>query len=182
MKQCSKCGLAKDLFLFSKNAKTKDGLQNHCKVCKIEYQRNNANRAAVTRRYYEANKAECIARSITSQQKKREYYNAKMREWVAHNKERHLQKRRDYYAKNAAQDIERVRRRANRIRSAPLFIAEMAEVQGLHLFCQIFKGFEVDHIIPLNGKTVSGLHIPCNLQVLPISENRSKGNKFLEQL
>jgi hypothetical protein len=38
--------------------------------------------------------------------------------------------------------------------------------------------FEVDHIIPLQGKKVSGLHHEDNLQVIPKSLNRSKGNKW----
>lgn len=36
----------------------------------------------------------------------------------------------------------------------------------------------VDHIIPLRGKFVSGLHIENNLQLIPSSLNSSKGNCY----
>jgi hypothetical protein len=37
--------------------------------------------------------------------------------------------------------------------------------------------WHVDHIIPLNGKNISGLHTWNNLAVIPASINLSKGNK-----
>lgn len=39
--------------------------------------------------------------------------------------------------------------------------------------------YHVDHVIPLQGKTVSGLHVHYNLAVIPAIDNIKKGNRFL---
>ena len=183
MKTCTKCKQQKPLDLFSKNSKTKDGLQYHCKQCKLEYQRNNLNRNYVSAKYREANKELCNARSVASQAKNRQYYSAKMRDWSVRNRDHLLARRRAWYEENRALEIARKRKRAGRIQHdlALLSKAEQAEIQGMYDFCRIFPGFEVDHVVPLTHDLVCGMHVPWNLQVLPVSVNRSKGNKFVAE-
>lgn len=38
--------------------------------------------------------------------------------------------------------------------------------------------WHVDHVLPLQGELVSGLHVPTNLQVIPWFQNLSKANKY----
>ena len=144
-------------------------------------ERNRDKTRAAQQRYYKANKESCDAKVRVCQDKRRAHYIQNTVKWQKANREQYLAIRRRSYANNSAKEIERVRRRQGKIRHGELMMnqAERAEVQGLYDFCRLFKGFEVDHIIPLGGKTVSGLHVLTNLQVLPTKVNRSKGNKLL---
>lgn len=77
------------------------------------------------------------------------------------------------------------RRQAAKLQRTPKWLTEddhwiMLQAYELAALRTEMLGFvwHVDHIIPLRGKTVSGLHVPTNLQVIPGVENMRKLNKF----
>lgn len=74
----------------------------------------------------------------------------------------------DYLARNSL-------RRAKKLNATPDWV-DKEKLKIIYKECPV--GYHVDHIIPLQGQLVSGLHIPENLQYLPASENIVKSNKF----
>ena len=66
------------------------------------------------------------------------------------------------------------KRRTAKLQRTPKY-ADLKAIKQFYINCP--DGYEVDHIIPLQGKNVSGFHILENLQYLTEFENRSKGNK-----
>ncbi len=90
-------------------------------------------------------------------------------------------KRRDYYFAQAA------KRRAAKDQRTPNWLTHEHKAAILRVYSERARltketgvVHHVDHIVPLRGKNVSGLHVPWNLQVLTAKENLSKSNKFLE--
>jgi hypothetical protein len=67
------------------------------------------------------------------------------------------------------------KRRARKLKATPKW-ANLSYIKEIYLTCP--KGFHVDHIIPLQGKNVCGLHIENNLQYLTVLENTRKGNRY----
>jgi len=67
------------------------------------------------------------------------------------------------------------KRRADQINRTPSW-ADLKAIRSFYMNCP--EGYEVDHIVPLRGKMVSGLHVLGNLQYLPADENRRKRNLF----
>jgi hypothetical protein len=56
--------------------------------------------------------------------------------------------------------------------------ADLEKIKEIYLNCP--SGFHVDHIIPLQGRNVRGLHVENNLQYLLPLDNKVKSNKLLE--
>ena len=92
---------------------------------------------------------------------------------------RYIRKHPDAYTARAVASI------AKRAKRVPQWLTPddrwmMQEAYNLAKLRTKMFGFvwEVDHIIPLRGELVSGLHVPTNLQVIPKAENRSKRNHY----
>jgi len=117
--------------------------------------------------------------------------NKRTRKWYAGNKEAHKVLR-DTWRAEHIDEVHRYNdqwRRQNLGRMCAHIIAYNARkrkalppwadrdaIQRIYEQCP--PGHQVDHIIPLRGKTVSGLHVENNLQYLPGVENNKKGNRY----
>lgn len=55
--------------------------------------------------------------------------------------------------------------------------ADMNSIKEFYANCP--DGYHVDHILPLRGNNISGLHVLANLQYLKAEDNMKKGNKVL---
>jgi hypothetical protein len=64
--------------------------------------------------------------------------------------------------------------RAKKLQAMPKWV-NIIELYSIYNNCP--KGYHVDHIIPLSGKNICGLHVPWNLQYLPAVDNLKKSNK-----
>lgn len=66
-------------------------------------------------------------------------------------------------------------RRATKKQQTPTW-ANLDKIKEIYLNCP--KGYHVDHIVPLQGRLVSGLHVETNLQYLSASDNIRKYNHY----
>lgn len=67
--------------------------------------------------------------------------------------------------------------RAYKLRAIPKWLNSEQKLAIELFYKNRPNGFHVDHIIPLQGQEVRGLHVPWNLQYLTVSKNCSKGNR-----
>jgi hypothetical protein len=137
-----------------------------------QYRENN--KVAVKKKkkeYYEINKDKINSRRKAKYAENPVEYKRRSLEWKVANKDKWNSKC--------------MQRHAIKLRACPSWITDdekwlIEQAYELsQLREQICGGkWHVDHIVPLRGKTVCGLHVPWNLQVIPASINCSKRNNW----
>ncbi len=135
------------------------------------YLRNRELTKARAKAWAEANpekRSEILAKNRKSNAESRNAYN---RQWFSQNSD----KRASYEAKRRAMILQRT---PKWLTQDDLWMIE--EAYELAKKRSAMLGFEwhVDHVVPLQGKKVSGLHVPSNIQVIPGLENVRKNASF----
>jgi hypothetical protein len=164
-KVCSSCKEEKDFSYFTKDSKRKLGLSLYCKDCQSK-KRNKSYSSA----YYKKNKVACRDRLLI---------------WQRNNRAKTRASCKDYYDKNRESEVLRAinKRHARRGNKIALTVEQEQQIKDFYWLAKDLTAvsgetYHVDHIVPLQGKNVCGLHVPWNLQVLPADINLSKGNRY----
>ncbi len=175
MKTCTKCNTIKEVSMFHKG-NNPDGYRTWCKYCvsiyKKQYKIDNAERIKKVQQVYDAvhnplRKAYFQQRYLDQKQK----IDAAIKAYRKANLDKHAAKQ--------------TKRRAARLSRTPAWLTAddhwlIEQAYELAALRTKMFGFywEVDHVLPLQGKTVSGLHVPTNLQVISATLNRQKNNQY----
>ena len=146
-------------------------LENAKRLRKEWYERNKELTKERARAWELANPEKAAAKKIKWRQENREKHNTVNRIWNSKNK----------HVKAALEG----KRRAAQLQRTPEWLTDtdLWVIEEAYHLAQLRTNlfnfpWHVDHIIPLQGKSVSGLHVPSNLRVIPGSENVKKSNKY----
>jgi hypothetical protein len=174
-KRCTKCLLVKPLPLFPKSKGGKHGVRGNCKDCERVRQKV----------YRESNKGRIKEGWADWFEKNKEYNRSRWRHYYTERTE-YLKDRSKFYKKIEPHryNTYNAKRRAAKLQATPCWLSNrhLQSIEDMYwlagdLFKVTGEVYHVDHIVPLVGVDVCGLHVPWNLQVLPSDLNLKKGNK-----
>lgn len=192
---CTRCGIQDDQFAFA--SKTR------CKSCKSiadhEYYLRNRDQKIAMARAWDAKNPERLAAYRAAPERRRAAVE-RAQKWRRENPEkcaanaamdrlRNAAHRAAYNSNWKKQNLSkanaqtRARQAAKLQRTIPLSSQHLADMNRVYLEAQILSFLtgiphHVDHVVPLRGDLVSGLHVPWNLEVIPAKANLRKGTRL----
>jgi hypothetical protein len=192
-RKCNQCGIMKTISDFHANPRNKENLRKICKECTCShmsavYQENPEKQRKKTSEWRKENPEKHKEYSIAYYAENREERIEHRRQYRLKNIEKEREKDRQYAKDNPAKmNAKNAKRRAAKTQATPPWLNWFQEAQ-IEEFYELASArtmqtgiyYEVDHIVPLRGKTVRGLHVPWNLQLLTADANIRKKNKLIE--
>ena len=151
---------------------------------KTDYETNKEVWQARMKTYSEANKETLKEKHAEYYQEHKEEIIAKVQAWQEANREKHRTRSREWQVKNPAKaNARNARRRAAKLNATPKWLTRdhWKQIERYYFVAKwiesiLCEPIEVDHVIPLQGENVAGLHVPWNLQLLTEEENCRKKN------
>ena len=144
------------------------------------YKKNSEQRKESARLWKEQNPDKERATQATYNAEHLEKKRSACRKWHAKNSESVSLRNKTYRAMHPEKGREkRARRHARKMNALPKWLndEDILEIKRIYKEAQR-TGLTVDHIVPLQGKNVCGLHVQWNLQLLTNIENIRKSNRF----
>ena len=193
MKCCAVCGELKAKSEFYARPESSDGLRSDCKQCvKHRTKARYFSTLDAQKTYFAERYKSIIAKNPNFHAEKYAEDADRARQENRKNYARHAEKRKLAVARYAKENRAKVNSLSKAYKTAKVnacpawvrrdvdFMWLIEEAYDLAAIRSSMFGFawHVDHIVPLRGKKVSGLHVPWNLAVIPASLNCSKQNKF----
>ena len=184
-KTCTKCKEVKSLDLYSPQSAKKDGKKSWCKSCCSglyrAYAKSKAGRTVIDS-WNAANLDKKRNHFKTFYEKNKDQQRLRVAEYAKANPEKVKLSRAVSKAKNIKSVYARNNARTNLMRQATPAWADVKAITSFYKTAELMRqqGQKVcvDHIVPLVSKRVCGLHVQHNLQVLSVSENSKKSNRF----
>lgn len=135
------------------------------------------------RKYNKNNKQKVANRKREYYEENKEYFKNYKKKWWRENLERMKLNQQRYYQENKYRFVSYAAKRKVLKLERCLGDYFKEEINEIYKESQRRRvegeDVEVDHIVPLQGNLVSGLHVPWNLEIVEASYNRSKKNKFI---
>lgn len=149
--------------------------------------RDRGDRTEIQRAYYLKNRDRILVNEAARKKSNPEKQSAKNKQYREKNAEKISAYRSEYHMQNRDRSNQYwAARRSAKIKRTPSWFSGldnfiMEEANHLVIIRREATGidWEVDHMIPLQAKIASGLHIGSNIQVIPMRLNRSKRNKMI---